>query len=255
MVARLLAEHPAVETLIQPFSSTEVHRTQWEIWDANHSAPGPEAFLKGLQAGQLDRSFIEADWFERFSTTDRLRPGTVHVIKETKLHFKLGWLRERFPAIPVFGLYRDLRGIVGSLVRNGFHETWYGGAFEEVEPVVRADGPLAERYGGFFDTPPSPAVRMGVIVAVRTEVMARSLDPAMWIAYEGAVEDCNTELGGVLQRLGLEPFDFRPSLDRDYNIVGRGYEGTDAWKQVLSRADADALGVMDHALRKVAVGR
>jgi hypothetical protein len=249
MVARVLAKHPQVETLFQPFSSTEVHRSQWEIWDGSHRAPVTEAYLNGLLGGVVNTSYHQSDWVDRFSSTLEPRPGALHVIKETKLHFKVEWLRTRFPGIPFMALYRDLREIVASLVRNGFHRSWYGGALEAVEHVVRADPELEREYGHFFGRRLSEPVAMGVVVAVRTDVMGRSLRRDDWLHYEKVTENVNGELGRILDRFQLASFDFEPHIGQDYSIVGSPYEGR-VWGTVLAEGEAEQLGTMDARLRE-----
>ena len=145
MVAKLLGAHPGVNVLFQPFNSSEVHRAQWTIWPPEQPAPETEAFLRGLLEGRLDRSYVRSDWFWKHSTAHTVDPERVNLIKDTKLHFQVGWLAKRFPEIELFALWRDPRGILCSLLRNDFHRRWYGDdAFRELRDLVDASDALAE---------------------------------------------------------------------------------------------------------------
>ncbi len=231
MIARLLARHPDVELFFQPFSGTAVHRTQWEIWDESVEAPEVEAFLRGLSAGRLDRNFLSSDWFVNHSSVFEPRPGRLHVIKSTKLHFKIRWFRAHWPQTPIFGIYRDPRAVLCSLVRNDFHRTWYGErAFEAAERAIVSDPGLRKAYSRFLGPGRSDVERMALAVAARTHVMARDLPRDAWIRYEEVLRDPNGTLNRFLARFGCPEHDFSRHVAEDFNVVGKPFERADLWR-------------------------
>jgi hypothetical protein len=137
MVAKVLARHPQVECFFQPDNETVFHRTHFEHWPSDHRQPDAEAFFEKLLAGELDWGFIAADWFKRHSTSVKVKPGKLHLIKSTKLHMKVEWLAARFPRIPFYAVHRDPRAILCSLLRNDFYRTWYGeSAFQAAAAAI-----------------------------------------------------------------------------------------------------------------------
>lgn len=234
MIGGLLSRHPGVAYFFQPLSSTEVHRTQYEVWGADHQAPDTESFFRGILNGRLDAGFIAADWFRRHSTASQICPDRLNVIKETKLHFKIDWLRARFPQIAILGIRRDPRAIVCSLMRNDFYRKWYGeAAFDSVCRVIGSD-PALGSLRPFLAAPLADADKMAMIVAARTRHMSDRLPPGDWIVYEDVLANPNAALGDLARRFGLAPFDFSPFLGEDYNVIGRPFESPHIWRSYFS---------------------
>jgi hypothetical protein len=249
MVAKLLARHPGVNLLFQPFNSTEVHRAQWSVWPPDRRARATEDFLQGLLEGELDIGYLASDWFARHSTSDCVEPDQVNLIKDTKLHFQIEWLKQRFPTIEVVGLWRDPRGILCSLMRNDFYRRWYGdAAFRKIAALVGARPELA-KFRAPRDAASSDTRKMAVMVAVRTDHLFRHLGAGSRIEYEAILEDPNDVLNGLTARWGLEPFDFRPHMGEDYNIIGKPFEAADLWREFFPPSE---LAFLDELFSRVA---
>jgi hypothetical protein len=242
MIGGLLAEHPGVAYFFQPFNRTEVHATQWEPWRPGEAHPATERFLAALLAGRVERDYLGADLFDRHSTATAPRVDRLNVVKETKLHLKTAWLRERFPTIAVRGLWRDPRGILCSLRRNGFGDAWYGErAFRAVEPLIRAE-PDLEPYRPFLDRGPDALERLALVVAARTHLFGRALGARDWIVYEEVVADPDRALGSLVADFGLAPYPFADHRERDFNVVGAPSRGVDLWRTWF---DAEQLARLD----------
>lgn len=244
MISRVLAAHPQVELLFQPFNSTEIHRAQWRAWPPGERHPATERFLDRLLGGEIDRDYLASDWFDHHSSTDRVVPGALHLIKDTKVHFQLPWLHARFPEIPVWGIWRDPRAIVCSLMRNGFHRSWYGDiGVEQLRAMVERI-PGLEPYAPMLREEAGEHERMALVVALRTHRFVLDLPADRWLVYEEVVAEPNRALGGFLDGSGLEPFDFAPHLGRDLNVVGRPFEKSELWREFFSAeeiADLDRV--------------
>lgn len=244
MVAKMLARHPRVNLLFQPFNGTEVHRAQWEVWTPERRAPATETFLQGLLEGRLDASYIASDWFEKHSTSLDVDPARLNLVKDTKLHLKVDWLARRFPEIELFGLWRDPRAIVASLVRNGFHESWYGeSAFREAARLVEERDELA-KLRPFRETCTSAVRRAAIVVAVRNDHLFRRFDRSRRLDYETVLADPDGCLNRFGARLGLGPFRYAPALREDHNVAGRPFERADLWRDVLPASDRDFLDAL-----------
>lgn len=249
MVAKMLGRHPGVNLLFQPFNSTEVHRAQWSIWPPDRHVPVTEAFLQGLLEEKLDLGYLASDWFARHSSSDRVEPEGVNLIKDTKLHFQIEWLKQKFPAIEIVGLWRDPRGVLCSLMRNDFYRRWYGDAsFRKISALVGARPELA-KFRAPRDAADSDTRKMALIVAVRTDHLFRHLDAGSRLEYEAILEDADGVLNGLVGRWGLEPFSFQPHLGEDYNIIGKPFEAADLWREFFPRSE---LAYLDDLFSRVA---
>ncbi len=249
MIGGLLSRHPRISYLFQPFSRTEVHRGQYQIWPSDHSAPDTERFLEGLLAGRIDRDYLEADLFDRHSKL--LDPGVfrlpssggtgLSVIKETKLHFKIGWLKARFPEIAFYGVWRDPRGILCSLLRNDFARKWYGEkAFQAITPVIAAE-PLLEPWRRFLGGELTDTEKMALVVAARTRYMAEHLGEGEWIVYEHVVAGADAALAPVIARFGLDEFPFSDHAGEDYNVSGLPFQSVELWRTFFSPGELERL--------------
>ena len=220
-----LERHPGVRYFCQPDSSSPLHRAQWEYWGPGDGDAASRRFLRRLTEGEVDRGYVVSDWFRRSGCgAYELDPAAANVVKSTKLHWKVRWL-EKFPGVEVLAVVRDPRATVASLVRNDFHTRWYSRADFDAAARVVASGALPET--GLDLTPPDPSdwvKGLSYLVLVRTAVLCADLgwDPDRMVVYEHACDDPGGHLCG---RLGLAACDLGSSAERDYNIIGRPFEG------------------------------
>ncbi len=134
-------------------------------------------------------------------------------------------------------------------MRNGFHRKWYGqAAFDAIGPVIRTEPALAP-LRGFLDEPLDEVEQMAVIVAARTRIMADCLETDDWIVFEDILADPNAALRPVLERWGLEPFDFVPHMNEDYNVIGRPFESSSIWRTYFSGRQIERLSAIFGACR------
>ncbi len=250
MVSKLLARHPDVSLLFQPFNSSEVHRAQWTIWPPEQPAPRTEAFLRGLLEGHLDRSYVHSDWFWEHSTDHDVDPARVNLIKDTKLHFQVPWLAKRFPELELCALWRDPRGILCSLLRNDFYRRWYGDdAFAELRDLVQERDELAAFRPALADAG-NDLRRMAAIVAVRSAALFRAVPPERQLDYEAVVADPDAALAPALARWGLPPFRFSDQRRPDENVVGLPFERTDLWRDFLPDEEQPYLDALFSLVRR-----
>jgi hypothetical protein len=250
LVAKLLAKHPEVHCLFQPDSGTVIHRTQWEHWGADHHEPQAERFFGSLLEGRLDRDFLASKWFENHSSAHDVVQGALHVLKSTKLHLKVEWLRARFPELPVHAITRAPMAILTSLVRNDFHRTWYGGDHFDhcVRYLERAPTPMP-RLLDVARRVETDAERMAVLIAARTEALLRAVPANRIVSYERILEDPNRELGAFVSRFGKAPFDFARYASDDYNVIGKPFEGQALHGEIFSPGELRRFETIFEAAR------
>ncbi len=234
LIGGLLGLHPDAAYFFQPFNRTEVHASQYEVWSETEEHPATQRFLAEFLNGRIDEGFLGADLFRKHSTAAAPRAHGLNVIKETKVHFKSAWLQHHFPTIALRGIWRDPRGILCSLMRNGFATSWYGRpAFEAIAATIRNTADL-EAYLPFLDCPLEPYEEVALVIAARTHVFAGSLSPERWISYEELLQDCDRVLNELIEPFGLAPFHFEQHLRRDHNVSGVPSQGADLWKSYFS---------------------
>lgn len=229
-IGGLLSRHPQINYFFQPFSSTEIHRTQYQIWGSGYRAPAVKSFIRAIQDGRIEQGFITSDWFGRFSNYDLDGGRPVGIIKETKLHTKIDWLKNAFPEVAIYGIWRDPRAVLCSLLRNGFHLKWYGEpAFEATRALIRKDQRL-DRFEPFLHEPLGEEARMALTFAARTQLMVSSLGPECWLRYEDVLTQPDEVLNGFCKQHGLDEFRFSDWCKDDYNVIGLPYQRQDVWK-------------------------
>lgn len=244
MIAKVLAAHPGIALIFQPFNSTDVHRAQWRAWAPGDPQPATERFLGGLLSRQIDRDYIASDWLDNHSTSPGIEPSKLNIVKDTKLQFQVPWLRERVPEIPVYGIWRQPRAIVASLMRNDFHQRWYGkiGA-RELSDIIGSVPGLRD-YAPLLEPSLTEHERMALIVAVRTHSLVRELPAHRWLVYEDILANPDERLGAFCADFGLPSFDFAPHIGIDQNVIGKPYAGAELWRTYFDdrqKADLDRV--------------
>lgn len=222
MVARVLAKHPAVELIFQPFNSTNVRRRMYQVWDDGVALPEDAAFLQGLAENRLDEGYIVSHWHARHSTVRAFVPGHLHVVKTTLNHLTARWMARRFPGLAMWALWRDPLAILSSVLRNGFFQEWYGDAAVDALSETAAAHPA--EFGAYAELRPDPgsdAQKTAYLIGARSYFLFRHVAPEHVVRYERVLADPNAELGRVLRAAGQPPFDFTPFVHTDYNVIGR----------------------------------
>ncbi len=241
MIGGLLAKHPDVAYFFQPFNRTEVHQTQYELWAAEQRFPETERFLRGLLEGRVHAEFLGADLFEKFSTAKAPRANALNVVKETKLHFKAAWLQARFPGIALHGMWRDPRGILCSLLRNGFGDGWYGErAFHAISKAIQST-PALSPYRSFLGQPLEDYEKLALVIAARTHVFCQDIAADNWVIYEEVLENAGAVLSSLIRPFGLAPYDFSQHLAHDFNVVGEPSRGSELWRTYFTRTQGQRL--------------
>lgn len=246
--SQLLANHPNVECFIQPFSSTVVHKQEWRGWAPEESHPEVECFLTSLLEGQVKSSFIVSDWFENHSTTMEVQDGKLHIIKSTKLHHKVSWLRHHFPSIEFWGINRKIEGILCSLFRNKFYEQWYGDTeFDRFRKQISSFD-VPEVFLSEVRNASSDLEKMTCMAISRIHSMNRSISEDRLLSYERLVDDPHNEFRELMEHYALAPYDFASHLATNYNITGKKPEGKHYWKDYFSDREKRTINRITAAL-------
>lgn len=232
--SQLLAEHPDIECFIQPFSSTIVHDSEWTLWSPEESYPEVEDFIFCLEKGHIKHSFLESDWFEKHSSTSSVRDRKLHIIKSTKLHHKIDWFRNQFPDLEIWGIHRNIKGILCSLFRNNFYKKWYGDEeFRRFKKNVTQFNYPSD-FLNCVEQARSDLEKMTCMASGRIWSMYQSLSKQKILQYEQLLEDPTKELQPIMDYYNLDPIDFSSHLNKNYNIVGKQPAGKEFWKTYFS---------------------
>lgn len=224
---RLVGEHQSVRALYQPFSGTEVHESQQEVWGGDHHAPRSEHFLRELLDGRFLPDFSGRDLVHRHSRGLDRTTASHFVVKETKLHLKADWLAARVPEAELWAVVRDPRGILHSLCRNGFDETWYGmPAYEALAASIRKDPALAA-YRDLLGWPQSAREATALVLAVRSHYFLERVPEHRRLVYEDFVRDPDAALARFCHAVDLPPVSVAAVAKQDANVSGRPFESAD----------------------------
>lgn len=228
-VAKLLAKHPAINLIFQPFNSSALTKSQWEIWEKDFKQSDWFSWFQNLENGKLDKDLIQSQWFYNHSTSLQLKSDQVNLIKDTKLHFKVDWLKANFPNLEILGIWRDPRSILRSLIRNDFHKTWYQHLEKPIIESLIDNNEVFKPFRKWLGQELSSIEIMALGIALRNFFMQKCLLRDQWIHFEQLINTPNA-LNQITANWHLEYFDFSPFLSNDYNIAGKPYEGDNLWE-------------------------
>jgi len=242
-IAGLLDKHSEVAYYCQPDNKTRLETFRWDYWKTGEADAASYAFIEKLCAGQLDEEFIAgSEWFGTCGTSSTiLAADKINLWKSTKLHLKVKWLAQ-FPAISFFAVIRDPRAIIASLVRNGFHESWYSrDDYARILQTFRDESmpeidwlPSVAAQAGF-----NPVQQVCMLTVLNTMYMCRDLGWAREriIYYEQVLANPSCLAG----YFALAPIDYAAELGQDYNMVGKKFISADYGWQNLSKETKEQI--------------
>lgn len=224
--AKLLAKHPKIECLFQPFNGSIFRREMYKVWDKDFESLDGKELFDAVLNGNFNDGTIKSHWFFKHSTCTNLSKDKLHLIKTTNLHFKIKWILNNYPNVETWALIRNPLGILASLVRNGQHEAWYGGStFNEILNVYKQLDFYDEKiYHKMMETSDS-VEQMAYIISILNTKMLKDTPEKHVLKYENLLENANTEFSKLLVGENIPGFDFSLFVGEDFNIIGKKFEG------------------------------
>lgn len=222
-ISRVLATHPDIEIIMQPFNSGSIRDKLYQIIDGSKASEADIDFFNKLEKGVLERSYIKSKWHDQHSSVPDFVAGKLHLIKTTQNHFTISWVRQQFPAIENWGIWRDPLEILASLIRNDFHITWYNQASLELAETVRHSELLSSTFEIFIAGLTNPVREMAFNIATRSWFYFYHLETEKILYYREFSRDCNHSLAPVLEYFDLSPFTFETIATNDLNITGKQF--------------------------------
>ncbi|NVK04814.1 MAG: hypothetical protein HWD92_08320 [Flavobacteriia bacterium] len=219
-VTRMLAAHPKVELIMQPFNSGFVRDRMYEIPKQDEPFPEADLFFSDLQENRLNESLIKSGWHEKHSSTLKHVPGQLHVVKTTINHMIQQWMNANAPSIDVWGIWREPEDVIRSIITNGFQDQWYSDALYKLIPTVMGDANLKAQFSQFTASLDSPVRITTFLFAVRSYFFFSHIKAGRVINFERVKRDANA-LNELLNHYGLEEYDFSDESDKDLNIIGK----------------------------------
>ena len=223
-ICRTLSQHPEIELIFQPFNSGPIRRKMYQILSEDIATADDHAFFTALTRGRLDTSYIESEWHQKYSTTQEILAGRLHVIKTTLNHLTVEWMQQHYPALEMWGIWRDPMAILASIERNRFGEKWYAGAVEEITPTVEQHPELKPAFGDLAAHITTECQATAFLIATRSYYFFSHLDADKCVRYESFAQQPNAELGRICTHFDLGPFDFSRYSDIDWNILGKSFQ-------------------------------
>jgi hypothetical protein len=225
-ISQTLASHHDVELIMQPFNSGFIRRKLYQIFDETNKDSEAFQFFEGLRNNQIKERFIQSQWYYKFSSTKQYIPNKLHLIKTTINHFAQKWMKENFPDIDVWGIWREPRDIVSSIIRNGFYGKWYPEGVREIIPTVLKEPELKKNYQSFINELDNEIKNTSFLLAVRTHFFLKYLDKDKLIVYENFQDNPNY-LWKFTRFYGLPDKDFTEAAKGDLNITGKKLKHND----------------------------
>ena len=226
-ISRTLSNHDQIELLMQPFNSSFIRKRMYEAFGNVKGKDMEEAifFFEGLKNNHINNNLIKSEWYFKYSTTQEYVPGKIHIIKTTINHFAQKWMKENFPDIHVWGIWRDPKEIVSSIIRNNFYGNWYNEALELLKPTIETVDFLKENYLHLIASLNTDIKRTAFLIAVRTHFFLYYLDQDKLIDYAIFKKDAKMSLKSFCDFYNLKNIDFNEYSKKDLNIIGDPYIG------------------------------
>lgn len=228
-ISRTLSSHPGMELIMQPFNSGFIRKNMYKVFSEEDESSDAFKFFRALEQNELDNSLIKSHWHFKFSSTQEFVPGKIHLIKTTINHLAQRWMKDNFPAIDVWGIWREPTDIVSSIMRNDFYGEWYEDGIVEILPTVKKEEELANTYLHFVDALQTNVQKTAFLLAVRTHFFMMHLDADKLLIFEEFNQN-PAYLQIFTDYYALAKNDFAEPAKKDLNIIGqsmganRGYD-------------------------------
>src|SRR5690606_25631938 len=115
-ISRLLAFHPQIELIMEPFNSAFIRDKMYQSLDENDRTRPEHHFFTDLSNNLLINDLIKYHWHKKYSSTYAYKEGKLHIIKTTINHFAQKWMADNFSQIDVWGIWREPHDIVDSII-------------------------------------------------------------------------------------------------------------------------------------------
>ena len=239
-ISRVLTVHPQIELMLQPFNSGSIRRKMYQVMTDEIASAEDVRFFSELEQGRFWRDYVVSPWFEKHSTALDFVPGHLHVLKTTLNHLTIRWVRERFPGVEFWGIWRDPFDILASLVRNEFYGQWYLDALPQLAETVRESGEFPSLFAEWLEEIGGNEIRaLAFLIAARSYFFFNYLEPEKLINYEIFKTDPNAELNKITRHFGLAEHSFEAESDKDHNVIGLGFEKGKSHRHLIGEADRE----------------
>ena len=227
-ISKTLSYHPKTELIMQPFNSGFIRKKMYEVFGDIESKEVEEAriFFNNLLEKKINNELIKSEWHFKFSSTQNYVPEKLHIIKTTINHLAQKWMKENFLDIHVWGIWREPKEIVSSIMQNNFYNEWYKEAVISLKKTIRSVDFLKENYFHLIEFLDTDVKRTSFLIAVRTHFFLYYLDSDKLIDYSIFVKDANRGLQFFCDFYKLNDFDFNKYSKNDLNIVGKSYKSS-----------------------------
>lgn len=219
-ITRTLSQHPSVELFMQPFNGGPIRKLMYEVISDELLTSADQLFFQRLSEGKIERSYIKSDWFYKYSSTQEFIPGKLHLLKTTINHLTAPWLLDKYPEIPLWGIYRDPLHVLRSIFNNGF-EIWYENSLPLIAKLINGNSLLKQSLGRFLGRELSVLDQVALNFSARTLHFFSVIPVSNLLNFEQFCENPNESLGKFVSDNHLETFDFEEYSSVDHNIIGK----------------------------------
>lgn len=235
-ISRTLASHPSIELIMQPFNSGFLREKMYQVFSEQDEDSEAHRFFRALEHNRLENDIIKSHWHFKYSTTQQFIPGKLHLIKTTINHFAQRWMKDNFPSIDVWGIWREPVDIVSSIIRNGFYGEWYSDGINEIVPTLKEELFLGDLYLSFAGGLETNVQKTAFLLAVRTHFFLEYLDADKLLVYEDFRND-PYHLTKLTNFYRQESFDFKEPAKKDLNIIGHAMAANTGYDFSASELD------------------
>lgn len=241
-ISRLLATHPQIELMSHPFNSGSIRHKMYQVMTDDIASNEDVKFFSNLEQGVFWKDYVVSPWFEKHSTSLEFVSGKFHVLKTTLNHLTIRWIKERFPGIEFWGIWRDPFDILASLVRNDFYGKWYTDALPQLTEALQESGDFPSEFASHCGGREKNEVRtIAFLIAVRSYYFFKYLEPGKLINYEIFKDDPSIELNKVIRHFDLAEYSFDGNNDKDYNVIGLEYEKGKIHRHLIMPEDMEFI--------------
>ena len=229
-VIKILSQNPSIEILFQPFNSGNIRSIMYEEMNEINAKKEDYLFFENMQKGSINTDYIKSEWFYKHSSTLVYKPNQLHVIKTTLNHLTIKWMKNHFPSINMWGIWRNPYDIGTSILRNDFFSSWYKKDVEKLIKTVNSSDEF-NFFKDIINLLNDDIDYLFFMISFRSWYYFKFLKKENLINFHNFIEDLNLELNMFTNNYGLNKFDFVNK--RDLNVIGKKYKKNESYRNLI----------------------
>ena len=223
-ISKAISGHPQVNLVYRPFNSGPIRKKMYTILDEGNTTQEDKLFFQELEKNSFYSDYVVSTWHEKYSDIGNdFEKEKLHLLITNINHFSVAWVKNQYPKIEQWAIWRDPKYILNSCMKNNFFNDWYQDSLGFLVETVSKNTLLNHQFSWIISdiVNQSSVVKVAFIIAVRNYFLFYHINPRKIISYDLFKVNPDLSLKHLCDyfNLDIKKFSFSKYLDMDLNSI------------------------------------